>query len=284
MSIQYRWGRWLIGFAAIFLFTGQLLADAPKLRVLTTIKPLQLIAIAVLGDNAAVEVLLDPNISPHDYQMRPSTRSKLERADVLLWIGPAMETFLMPVISSLPRQVKVMSLQAETGQTGDPHLWMDPLIAAAMGHKIADALTELAPTYDSVWHANATQLEKELLTEDRRLLEQFSAIKSPRGYMVAHDAYSRFEARYGLQHRAALTDIADLPPSAQHIARIQAQLDAGEISCVMQEPFMPPKILQTLLRGRQVRVVTIDSLALEESTLGDFYRALGTSVRKCLQP
>lgn len=105
---------------------------------------------------------------------------------------------------------------------------------------------------------------------------------------MTHDAYGRFEARYGLHHRAALTDSSDLPPSAQHIAQLEASLQAGEISCVMREPVAAPKLLRTLLRDRQVRVEIIDAMALEIPPAGDalvdFYRQLGGAMAKCLQP
>ena len=49
----------------------QLAAAEAPLRVLTSIKPLQLVALAVGGDAIQTEVLLDPQFSPHDYQLRP---------------------------------------------------------------------------------------------------------------------------------------------------------------------------------------------------------------------
>jgi zinc transport system substrate-binding protein len=284
VGTQYRWGYKLAGFALVLLLSGQLFADEPKLLVLTSVKPLQLIAEAVLGDIAQVDLLLDPKMSPHDYQLRPSDRRKLESADMMVWIGPAMETFLVPALSALPKRTKLVPLQVETAEAGDPHLWMDPLIGAAIGLKIADAASKLAPTYGHALNANAKRLKEDLVAEDHRLREQISSIKAPRGYMVVHDAYSRFESRYGIRHQAALTDIADLPPSAQQIARIQALFDVGEISCVIQEPFGSPKTLQALLRGRQVRVQTVDSLALKENNIVAFYRSVGASIAECLQP
>jgi zinc transport system substrate-binding protein len=268
------------------LSTGSRAADA-RLHIVTTIKPLQLLVNAIVGDDQPVDVLLDPSMSPHDYQLRPSERRKLDRADVVFWIGPNMETFMMPVLSALDRRVTIVTLQ-DKADAGDPHLWMDPVLAAAMGHRIADALEKLAPTSDRRWQANANRLQERLLAEDKHLREQIAANGRPRGYLVAHDAYSRFEARYGLSHRAALTDSSDMPPSAQHIARIEAALRAGEISCVMREPAATPKLLRTLLQGREVRVEVIDAMALEVSpgvdAIVDFYRRLGAAVSRCLQP
>lgn len=280
------------GGLAILLFflalsSGALRAAEPRLQIVTTIKPLQLLVMAIVGDEHPVDVLLDPRMSPHDYQLRPSERKKLDRADVVFWVGPNLEAFMVPVLSALDRRVTVVALQDGVA-VGDPHLWMDPLVAAALGYKIADALEKLAPTSNQRWRGNAARLEGLLTAEDKLLRERIAGIGQPRGYLVTHDAYGRFETRYGLHHQAALTDSSDLPPSAQHIAQIEAALRAGTISCVMREPAAPPKLLQTLLNGREVRIETIDAMALEIPARGDaivdFYRQLGAAMSRCLQP
>jgi zinc transport system substrate-binding protein len=277
----------------MFAFATRIYAGEAQLHALTSIKPLQLIAIAIVGDPQKVDVLLAPQMSPHDYQLRPSDRIKLERADVIFWIGPSMEVFLTPVLSSLPKRIKIISLQTAETEAGDPHLWMDPLLAAAIGHKMADVLGTLAPTQNRMLQENATRLEKKLLAEDKRLRAQFNMLKNPRGYIVAHDAYSRFEARYDLTHVAAVTGSADLPPSAQHIAQIDALLKTEKAECIMREPYGIPRVLKpllkdNLLKDKKLRVVTIDAMAVDisptENGTVDFYRALGASMLECIQP
>lgn len=287
LTIRYHGG------LAIFLFVLALAGGsapvraAERLQIVTTIKPLQLLVAAVVGEGQDVDVLLDPRMSPHDYQMRPSERRKLDGADVVFWVGPSLEMFMVPVLSALDRRVAVVALQDET-TPGDPHLWMDPLLAGRMAYKIADSLEKLAPTNAQRWHANAARLEGLLIAEDKRLREQLAAIGRPRGYLVAHDAYGRFEARYGLRHQAALTDSSDLPPSAQHIAQIESAVKTGAISCAMHDVAESPKLLQTLLKGRQVRVEVVDSMAAGispgQNGLVEFYRQLGSAVSRCLQP
>ena len=67
-------------------------------EVLTSIKPLQLIAAAVQDGAGKPAVLLPPGASPHHYAMRPSDVRQIRSADLFYWIGPDMETFLVPVL------------------------------------------------------------------------------------------------------------------------------------------------------------------------------------------
>ncbi|WP_424492305.1 metal ABC transporter solute-binding protein, Zn/Mn family, partial [Pseudomonas viridiflava] len=58
-----------------------------EVRVLTSIKPLQLIAAAVQDGVAVPEVLLPPGASPHNFALRPSDVRRVQSVDLLYWIG-----------------------------------------------------------------------------------------------------------------------------------------------------------------------------------------------------
>lgn len=68
-------------------------------RVLTSIKPLQLIAAAVQDGVGQPDVLLPPGASPHHYALRPSDVRRVREADLLYWIGPDLESFLPRVLA-----------------------------------------------------------------------------------------------------------------------------------------------------------------------------------------
>ncbi|MGE6995176.1 zinc ABC transporter substrate-binding protein ZnuA [Pseudomonas sp. NPDC047961] len=86
-----------------------------EVEVLTSIKPLQLVAAAVQEGVGKPAVLLPPGASPHHYAMRPSDVRQLRSADLVYWIGPDMETFLEPVLSG--RQGPSVAIQSLPGLT-----------------------------------------------------------------------------------------------------------------------------------------------------------------------
>lgn len=69
-----------------------------EVRVVTSIKPLQLIAAAVQDGVGTPEVLLPPGASPHHFSLRPSDIRRVREADLLYWIGPDLESFLPKVL------------------------------------------------------------------------------------------------------------------------------------------------------------------------------------------
>ncbi|WP_319783410.1 zinc ABC transporter substrate-binding protein ZnuA [Oceanisphaera sp. IT1-181] len=79
----------------LLLFVSLLLSSqARAVEVLTSIKPLQLIASAITQGGSAPQLLLPPGSSPHDYALRPSDVRKVKKADLVLWVGPELEVFL----------------------------------------------------------------------------------------------------------------------------------------------------------------------------------------------
>src|SRR5690625_6099843 len=65
-----------------------------ELTVLASIKPLGLIVEEVMGERGQVDTLLQGSASPHNYAVRVSDMQRLQAADVVVWVGPEMETVL----------------------------------------------------------------------------------------------------------------------------------------------------------------------------------------------
>ena len=70
-------------------------------QVVTSIKPVSMIVTAIGGDEVKVEQLVNNQASPHDYAMRPSDLRKLDQADLVVWVGESLETFLEKPLANL---------------------------------------------------------------------------------------------------------------------------------------------------------------------------------------
>ncbi|MCO6062351.1 zinc ABC transporter substrate-binding protein, partial [Pseudomonas sp. MOB-449] len=84
-----------------------------EVRVLTSIKPLQLIAAAVQDGAGTPEVLLPPGASPHHYALRPSDIRRVHEATLVYWIGPDLEVFLSHVLEG--REAPSLAVQSLSG-------------------------------------------------------------------------------------------------------------------------------------------------------------------------
>lgn len=87
---------------------------APK--VVVSIKPVHSLTAGVMAGVGAPELLLKGTATPHSYAMKPSDARALSRADLVIWIGADMESFLKKPIGALPGK-KVLELHEASGVT-----------------------------------------------------------------------------------------------------------------------------------------------------------------------
>lgn len=275
----------LTGCGLSLLLASPVIAE--PLRVLTTIKPLQLIALAVVGDDPAVrvDVLLPADVSPHHYQLKPSDRAKLADADAVFWVGPGLEVFLERALTSA-KGPAATAFQPNGDHQIDSHIWMAPLAAATIADHMAERLAQLRPAHAALWQRNADALRRRLTALDAEIALMLGGGGLKQGFVVSHDAFGGFEARYGLQHAATLSDGHERPPGPRRLAAIKESVSRGEIRCALLESQYDRKLVQTLFAGTAVRQVTVDTLAgdivASPQGLEEFYRRIGKAFTACL--
>ncbi len=289
----------------VIVFLSLSLPLAAKPLLVSSIKPVQLLVAAVGGDAVESRLLLAASVSPHVYQLKPSDRRLLDKADLVIWVGPDMERFLSKPLSLLDAD-KVLALGSEEeypsskdghshqghSQDGhqhtdeDPHRWLDPLQAVAMAALISERLAQLDPVNASLYRRNWQVFSDAMASLDQQLRDQFEALQNPLPYMVLHDAYSHFERRYGLQHSAALSVSPDRKPGARHLLAIRQQLSDEQIGCVFREPQYQPAVLGSILGEYAVTEGLLDPLAasVPVSVQGyrQFMRQFGDQLIVCL--
>ena len=296
-----------VAFVASFLLIGSAQAEV---KVLTSIKPLQLIAAAVQDGVAIPEVLLPPGASPHNYALRPSDVRKVQSVDLLYWIGPDMEGFLPRVLSSrtLP-SVAVQDLpgmklrrfaedshsHAEDADehdhdhrpgTLDAHLWLSPVNARVIADKMAADLSAADPANAARYQSNAKAFDERLDALDQRLKQRLTSVEG-KPYFVFHEAFDYFEEAYGLKHAGVFSVAAEVQPGAQHVAAMRKRLQEVGKTCVFSEPPLRPRLAETLVAGLPVKLAELDALGGYTPATAQGYEQvlekLGNDLAGCLE-
>jgi zinc transport system substrate-binding protein len=294
-------------FIASFLLVGPVQAEV---RVLTSIKPLQLIAAAVQDGVAVPEVLLPPGASPHNYALRPSDVRKVQSVDLLYWIGPDMEGFLPRVLNgrTLPsvavQDLPGMKLRrfAEDSHSHaedadehdhdhrpgslDAHLWLSPVNARVIAIKMAADLSVADPANAARYQSNLSAFDERLGALDLRLKARLAGIEG-KPYFVFHEAFDYFEDAYGLKHAGVFSVAAEVQPGAQHVAAMRARLQEVGKTCVFSEPPLRPRLAETLVAGLPVKLAELDALGGYTPATAQGYEQvlekLGNDLAGCLE-
>lgn len=270
-------------FVAFVTSTLLLTPAQAEVKVLTSIKPLQLIAAAVQDGVGTPDVLLPPGASPHHYALRPSDVRKVAQVDLLYWIGPDMEGFLPRVLSSRSKPtVAVQNLAGlqlrHFGEDShsheedadehdhdhrpgslDAHLWLSSVNARVIAAKMAADLSAADPQNQARYAANAKAFGERLDALDARLKARVNGVAG-KPYFVFHEAFDYFEAAYGLKHTGVFSVAAEVQPGAQHVAAMRKRLQEVGKTCVFSEPPLRPRLAETLTAGLPVTLAELDAL------------------------
>ncbi len=278
---------------AVVLGGGPAQASDPPV-VVASIKPVHDLAAGVMAGIARPHLLLPPGTSPHAHSLRPSAARILAKADLILWIGPGLESFLAKPIRTLGRKALSLALveaegmallpSQERGARGiDPHLWLDPRNARQISRLVAATLARLDPGRAGLYHAN---LATELAVIDRAEAETRMILAPVRHlpYVVFHDAFGYFEKRFGTGAIGAVTLSPERKPGARRVAEIRARINATGARCVFSEPQFEPALLRTILRGSAARAAVLDPMGGSVRSYGAMLRAIARGIRDCLAP
>lgn len=286
--------------------------------VVATIKPLHSLVAGVMEGVGEPDLLIPGNLSPHSFSLKPSDARSLERARVVFWIGPDLESALKRPLTTLSGGATVQSMMNvpsithrsfseghdhESGHkdehkdehkddraghhhgADDAHIWLDPDNARVMVSAIAATLSDAMPDHAAAFAANAARIDSELVT----LAQEVSTILEPvwfKPFLTFHDAFGHFEARFGLASGEAISVNPEIKPGARRIAELREEIEEEGFACVFIEPQFDPAIAEVIVEGTDTKIATLDPLgsALEEgpALYPSLIRGIATTLRDCM--
>lgn len=310
--------------AAILLTTTAAMAEVP--RVTTDIAPVHSLVAQVMGDLGEPALLVRPGASPHGYSLRPSEARALDQAELVVMVGESLTPWLMQSVETLAGDARVMHLLDAPGTTLleqrsgatfdrhdhahddedhddhsaeahddhddhggahgpiDSHAWLDPRNGAAWLDAIAAQLSELDPDNAATYRANAQSGKDRLAALESEI--SASIPQDAPGFVVFHDAYQYFEARFGLSAAGSISLSDATTPSAGRISDLRDKIGDLNVTCVFTEPQFDADIIAALgVDG--LATASLDPMGTLENAPGpDLYpqtlRAMGAAFAKCL--
>jgi zinc transport system substrate-binding protein len=265
-------------------------AEPPK--VVATIPPIHSLAAAVMAGASEPVLLVQGNASPHGYQLRPSEAAAIQGADVVVWVGSGLESFMERPLGNLGGGTRVVTLLEAAGverlpareggaweaheaeaeehhEAGegeredhghgehDPHVWLSPANARAMVRAIAAALAAADPERAALYRANEERTVAELAALDAELKAALAPVRG-KPFVVFHDAYQYLEAAYGLNAAGSITVSPDRPPSARRLVELAEKIDRSGAVCVFGEVRTASPLVGTLIAGRGIGTGQLD--------------------------
>jgi len=300
----------LILILGFFCISDLSQAITPAPRVIVTIKPIQGLVASIMEGVAEPYLLLPDYASPHTFQLKPSNLKALHQADLIIWVGPHLETYMIKPLSELHPKFGTLTisdipdLQLLPQRHGrewvsphnnehdhdeeneiDPHLWLSIDNAKVMVNYIADYLTQVDPLHSFNYHANATALLHALSTLKIQLQTELKPVQnSP--YLVYHDGYQYFDKEFHLHGVGTMIINPHMPLSVHGLNEISKLIEDQKVQCVFKETEFNDSTIKQSLQQWPVTVVELDPLGAKVAKGRGAYQAIlyamGKNFRECL--
>jgi zinc transport system substrate-binding protein len=284
----------------------------PKPLIITTIKPLAIIAQSAVGDQARVEYLQSAVQSAHEVSLPVSALVKIDQADLIIWIGAMLESRVAKPMALLPesKRITVMELSlidpAATNSSGevgddaehsqsqshshnhsslsaDPHVWLNPENANRIAAEIQQRL----------------KLPVKAIISPEQVADLALSLAPLRGkqFLVHHDALDHFTSSFKLKSGLSIRDASGASQGVRSQYRLRKEAIASGASCIFIEPQYADRDAQIIAEELSLPVARMDiqalyqvpdqalDQALDQVLVGDAYakfmQALAMQFKSC---
>ena len=139
----------------------------------------------------------------------------------------------------------------------DPHIWLDPINAKVILNEMVEHLIENDEKNASIYKSN---LDKALKDIDKLISDIKSELNKEISFIVFHDAYQYFEARFNVSVLGAFTVNTDVMPGAEQLSEIREIIEHDKVSCIFSEPQFNPDIINAVAKDMSIKTGVLDPL------------------------
>ena len=262
--------------------------------IVTTLRPLTLIANAVTQGVETPRQLLPDGVSAHDYSLKASQRLALRQATLVVRVGEHHERFLAGILrdgdgvislETLPG-IRPLPLRGQDDLrplpgTLDTHLWLQPANAILLANAIAEARARKNPARAADYRRNAQTFADALRQEEQAQKTRFATLPQRR-YVAWHDAWQYLEAPLGLQAIGSVSLSPEQKPGARHLLDLRRRMNDMQARCLLTEPLADAGLI------RQLAIPGLRTAAVDETFSGapDYrsgWRRMADAVYACLR-
>ena len=262
-----------------------------RIGVVTSIYPLADWVRQIGGDHVDVHPLLKPGSNPHTYEPTPDESILMAQAKVLFCVGLSLEEWVRDIGaaagSSGPRIVYLSdALRPSEVVAGDPHVWVDPALAAEMVARLTSTLADVDPPHAADYQREGDAYAAKLRKLSDWAVAQLLAVPMKQA-VIYHPAFGYLFRRCGIEVLGTIEVSEGREASPSELAGLVATMQRTHSRVIFVEPQFSPKLGQVLANEVGAHLVVVDDIGdpadpqrdtyihLMEYNIGQIVAALG---------
>lgn len=256
-----------------------------KLKIYTTVYPLQYFAERIGGNHVEVSSIYPPGSNEHTFEPTQKDMMNVANADYFFYIGLGLEGFVANTKKSLQDEnvqfvettanVSKNKLAVSTGHEDegttaehdhshgdvDPHVWLSPIISQDLALSIKNTLVKAQPKNKAEFERNYQSLIKDLKGLDKDFKTMAGQVNT-KTFFVSHAAFGYLAGTYGLDEISVAGLNSQDEPSQKQLAQIVDQAKKDHIHYILFEQNVSSNLAKVIQNDVGAQALTLHNLSV----------------------
>ncbi|MFJ8262558.1 metal ABC transporter solute-binding protein, Zn/Mn family [Rummeliibacillus sp. NPDC094406] len=262
-----------------------------KLKIYTTVYPLQYFTERIGGNHVEVSSIYPPGSNEHTFEPTQRDMMNVADADYFFYIGLGLEGFVENAKKSLQNEnVKFVGTAANVSKDKlavstvhgdddeehthattdqhshannhvDPHVWMSPIISQDLALSIKNALVKAQPENKAEFEKNYQSLVKDLKDLDGDFKAMADKVPN-KTFFVSHAAFGYIAGTYGLNQVSVAGLNSQDEPSQKELTKIVDQAKKDHIHYILFEQNVTSNLAKVIQNDVGAQPLTLHNLSV----------------------
>ncbi|QLK86864.1 zinc ABC transporter substrate-binding lipoprotein AdcA [Staphylococcus sp. 17KM0847] len=262
-------------------------ASNDKLKVTTTVFPLQSFVQQIGGEHVEVDSIYPKGADLHSFEPSQKDIIGASKSDVFVYTGDNLDPVAKKVAGTIKKESHKLSLEDQLNKAElltdqhehgdeedhdheseehehhhhggyDPHVWLDPNIDKAFVEAIRDDLSKRDPDHKDEYKKNADKLLKELDGLDSDMKQATEGHKG-HAVFVSHESLGYLADRYGFVQKGVQSLNAE-DPSQKELTEIVKEINDTGAKYILYEENVANKVTDTIRKETDAKPLKFNNM------------------------
>lgn len=249
--------------------------NSKKINAIASFYPLYDFAKQVGQDKVDVQLLVPTGVEPHDWEPTIQDVQQMQKSNLIIingigfenWVHSLKElnysgTIVDTSIGIIIRDSEIIDEHEKDEhdhESGDPHIWLNPVLAKIQVQNIADSFSQQDPQNQQFYQTNAKSYIKKLDNLDNKIRKELSTCN--RDFIAFHDAFSYFADEYELhQHTIISSNDPHAEPTAKTLENVINTARELQIQIIFTEESVDTRVSNVIANEISGKILVLSPI------------------------
>ena len=246
-------------------------------NIVVSIKPLHSIVSLLTQGLTKPELLLKNNASAHHFHLKATQLSKIDAADLIVFVHPNFEAGLKKTLANIKADKKIT---LSNQHNDNHHQWLDIDKMIDFSTKLSKKLIEIDAPNQLIYRTNAAMLIDKLSTLKAKIKQQLSAYKQQEVASFSN-AFEHFLNANDLKNSTIVSKSHGARLSLFKLLAAKQAIKKNQTKCLLSAIDVPNKYINILSEDLAINTANIDIIG--NSDYFKLMKNISNQISQCLK-